>query len=419
MSRVWLALAFALVPTLASADPADQPFELGGFLGPRLYSGSSALGFIDGAPAHPMLQNTVELGARASHQFLVPWLYPEFELGLAPTHTNAVGGASEVGVFWLEPRVQLRFELGNPHQRLLPFAVLGGGSPIALSSARKTFDSGIIGDGYFGGGVRFDTGRGFRIRFDARLAMLPGVDLMTLDNKLAFEGDVSLGIELTVGARRQAAAGGESSGDASDRDGDGIPDASDKCPDRPEDKDGFQDQDGCPDIDNDGDHVLDVADRCQGEAETYNGYQDDDGCPDVVPADIDAIRGTIEGLLYGEGETAVHDSAQASLAKIAKVMLAHPTIRVVLVGYTDDREAKAFLTKPEPGQPAQTVAQIAADLSRGRAEAVRQMLVTAGVPKDRIDIDGEGADSPVADNATGRGRLANRRVELKLFVPRP
>lgn len=35
---------------------------------------------------------------------------------------------------------------------------------------------------------------------------------------------------------------------ANDYDGDGIPDAGDECPTRPETKNGFQDGDGCPDI---------------------------------------------------------------------------------------------------------------------------------------------------------------------------
>ncbi|HLT31699.1 MAG TPA: OmpA family protein [Myxococcaceae bacterium] len=98
----------------------------------------------------------------------------------------------------------------------------------------------------------------------------------------------------------------------SDRDGDGILDDVDQCPDEPEDMDGFQDQDGCPDLDNDGDGVLDSEDRCPlayGPAETQgcpavdmpdadgdgipdhldkcpnaaedmDGFEDDDGCPD-------------------------------------------------------------------------------------------------------------------------------------------
>lgn len=65
-----------------------------------------------------------------------------------------------------------------------------------------------------------------------------------------------------------------------DRDYDGIPDDVDKCPDQPEDKDQFQDEDGCPDPDNDGDGILDVNDLCPNQAEDFNGYEDHDGCPD-------------------------------------------------------------------------------------------------------------------------------------------
>ncbi len=65
-----------------------------------------------------------------------------------------------------------------------------------------------------------------------------------------------------------------------DNDGDGIADAKDKCPNVPEDRDGFEDEDGCPDIDNDRDGILDRFDHCPNEPETINGIDDDDGCPD-------------------------------------------------------------------------------------------------------------------------------------------
>src|SRR5204863_6589756 len=65
-----------------------------------------------------------------------------------------------------------------------------------------------------------------------------------------------------------------------DNDGDGIPDSRDKCPNQPEDKDGFEDLDGCPDPDNDHDGIPDAQDKCPNDPETINGYQDDDGCPD-------------------------------------------------------------------------------------------------------------------------------------------
>lgn len=94
-----------------------------------------------------------------------------------------------------------------------------------------------------------------------------------------------------------------------DRDGDGIKDNDDQCVNEPEDKDEFQDSDGCPEPDNDGDGILDREDkcpntggiretqgcpredrdgdavpddldRCPGQPEDKDGHQDDDGCPD-------------------------------------------------------------------------------------------------------------------------------------------
>ncbi len=69
-------------------------------------------------------------------------------------------------------------------------------------------------------------------------------------------------------------------GSVNDRDGDGIPDNLDKCPDDPEDFDGFEDADGCPDPDNDKDGILDVDDLCPNDPEDFDGFEDADGCPD-------------------------------------------------------------------------------------------------------------------------------------------
>ena len=72
-----------------------------------------------------------------------------------------------------------------------------------------------------------------------------------------------------------------------DRDGDGFKDDVDKCPDEPEDFDGFQDKDGCPDPDNDNDGIPDVDDRCPNEPEDRDGDQDADGCPEGNDGDRD------------------------------------------------------------------------------------------------------------------------------------
>ncbi|MEJ7729999.1 MAG: OmpA family protein [Polyangiaceae bacterium] len=80
-----------------------------------------------------------------------------------------------------------------------------------------------------------------------------------------------------------------------DRDGDGIKDDEDDCPDDPEDFDGFQDtrtdsppgKYGCPDPDNDNDGILDVDDRCPNDPEDRDGDEDEDGCPEGSDGDRD------------------------------------------------------------------------------------------------------------------------------------
>ena len=69
-------------------------------------------------------------------------------------------------------------------------------------------------------------------------------------------------------------------GRGSDRDGDGIRDNVDRCPDDAEDFDGFEDEDGCPDPDNDRDGILDANDKCPNVPEDKDGVDDDDGCPE-------------------------------------------------------------------------------------------------------------------------------------------
>ncbi len=65
-----------------------------------------------------------------------------------------------------------------------------------------------------------------------------------------------------------------------DKDGDGLKDDVDDCPDKPEDMDEFEDLDGCPEDDNDKDGILDGADSCPLEAEDLDEFEDEDGCPE-------------------------------------------------------------------------------------------------------------------------------------------
>lgn len=210
-----------------------------------------------------------------------------------------------------------------------------------------------------------------------------------------------------------------------DRDGDGIEDHLDACPDEPEDRDGFEDHDGCPDPDNDGDGVLDVDDACPdvpGPVE-YDGCPDTDGdeipdhqdeCPDDYgPAATDGCP-TGDPLARWDGRTielrgAVNfDTARATLKKeslpaldeVARLLRAHPEIRRVRVdGHTDSIGA----------------ARMNLDLSRRRAAAVVEYLVSQGIERRRIESAGFGEEQPIADNRTALGRAKNRRVEFTIL----
>jgi hypothetical protein len=67
-----------------------------------------------------------------------------------------------------------------------------------------------------------------------------------------------------------------------DKDKDGVPDSDDQCVFLPEDRDGFQDEDGCPDPDNDNDLIPDVDDKCPNVPAEEGHDEDEDGCTDPV-----------------------------------------------------------------------------------------------------------------------------------------
>ncbi len=118
------------------------------------------------------------------------------------------------------------------------------------------------------------------------------LELAPLDAPLRLSAGAGLGLVRGVGVPAYRGFVGatfavEGTGDS---DGDGLPDARDRCPTEREDNDGFEDADGCPEDDNDRDGLADLRDRCPTEPETVNGYKDDDGCPDELPdADKDGI----------------------------------------------------------------------------------------------------------------------------------
>lgn len=120
-----------------------------------------------------------------------------------------------------------------------------------------------------------------------------------------------------------------------------------------------------------------------------------------LDASADALRVTMPGALaFASGSSAVDPAAHAAFDQIAKAMTAVTPSKVTVTGHTDSTGASRYNQS----------------LSEARAKAVVDYLAGKGVEAARMTAAGKGKDEPVADNATAKGRAANRRVELLLSV---
>jgi outer membrane protein OmpA-like peptidoglycan-associated protein len=187
-----------------------------------------------------------------------------------------------------------------------------------------------------------------------------------------------------------------------DNDGDGIPDDKDGCPNIAEDPDGFQDEDGCADEDNDRDGILDKDDQCPNEPETINGERDDDGCPDqgliVMRDDRVSLQ---ERLLFDTNSARIKKSAEPILRAIVKLQSQHPEwTKVRIEGHADQRGDARFNQ----------------ELSQRRAVAAREALVSLGVPAELIVAEGFGATKLLSDEASDEAHAMNRRVEFVVIA---
>ncbi len=183
-----------------------------------------------------------------------------------------------------------------------------------------------------------------------------------------------------------------------DNDKDGSVDASDKCPDAIEDKDGFEDDDGCPELDNDKDGVPDAKDKCADKAEKINGKDDGDGCPDTGDSLVISNPDRLELLetVSFKGEGVAKASANV-LNQLAATMRARADIKRlrITVHVNPGKNAKKDQT-----------------LSDKRAAAVRAWLVNAGVDGDRIDPKGFGSSKPLVPETQRGAAEINDRIEL-------
>ena len=174
-----------------------------------------------------------------------------------------------------------------------------------------------------------------------------------------------------------------------DTDGDGINDEQDKCPTVK----GVARYQGCPVPDKDNDGVNDEEDKCPNEAGPASNF----GCPVIAQAVIDKINYAAKNIFFATGSAKLLPKSFKSLNEVVKILTDDQTLKLDIDGHTDSQG------KPEKNQT----------LSENRANAVKAYLAGKGVDASRLFAAGHGQDMPVADNKTAAGRAKNRRVEMK------
>jgi OOP family OmpA-OmpF porin len=423
----------AAAPAVASAN-----VEIGGIAGFHMFSEDSALGATGPMPTTE--KNSAFFGVRLG-AFFKDHYGIEVEGGVIPTEPRSM----TFDVWDVTYRAQLVYQLSPQlsDKALIPFFEGGGGMVQVVSSQQESVlkkDSQWMA--YLGLGAKYLASGDWGVRVDLRGVLAPKVDLKT-DKPSGTTPEVEIVTSLyrELGRKhvkkhetkeeKKPAANVDSDGDGipdaqdkcpkepedkdgfqdedgcpdPDNDGDGIPDATDKCPNEAEDKDGFQDDDGCPDPDNDNDGIPDAADKCPDQAETKNGYQDDDGCPDELPAAVQGVLGPV--AIAFKGQTADFAGSTAALDKIAKALTDTKDAHVEIGAHTDDVAPKGKFTD-------NTV------LSQARADAIKAYLVKKGVADTQLSATGYGSARPLEEPSALKGaalaaaRKKNNRVELKL-----
>ncbi len=437
-------LAVAYVPNAR----AERKGEFSVFGGAHLFSENNELGSVDEADADS-LENGLAFGVRTGF-VLTKRVDLEGELAIMPTAARNAG--VDVVAFGWRAHALAHLMQGS----FRPFVLAGFGALTSSSDDERLFSSESDMLVHAGIGAKYDFEDNWGVRADLRLLLPPSSE----SESVTTDGEFFLGFYKTFGDAPppppkmldddgdgianeadkcpteaedmdefedddgcpeldndgdgvldgvdQYAKEAEDIDDFEDQDGcpdldndgDGILDAQDECRDQAEDMDDFMDIDGCPDPDNDSDGIVDADDRCPVEAETKNGFEDDDGCPDTVPEKVQQFSGVIQGIVFQRNSAKIRPSSFAILDQAVAVFTEYAGVRVEVQGHTDTEGTEEVNTK----------------LSQDRAQAVVDYLVSKGIAADRLRAKGYGPSLPKEDNATKKGREANRRVEFQLIT---
>jgi outer membrane protein OmpA-like peptidoglycan-associated protein len=154
--------------------------------------------------------------------------------------------------------------------------------------------------------------------------------------------------------------------------------------------------DGLGDRDNDG--IFDKDDKCPDDPENYNGVDDEDGCPEqdrpmVVETESELV--TLQPIEFEFDKAVLRTSAFPILKDVVKALNDNPTITLIEVqGHTDEQGNDGYNL----------------DLSNRRAATVMKFLADSGIDARRLTSQGYGETQPVDLRHTQEAYKLNRRV---------
>ena len=375
------------------------------------------------------LQDNTQAGVTASSNITKNW---GVELGVNYVDSSLtstwLGDKEDVRMYFVHLDGLYHFW---PEKQFVPYVIAGfGGLVFDLDSVGTESDYSVN----YGAGFKLFLLDEVALRGDVRNVI--SWDDVTDPNETYSNWMASIGLSFQFGGTPAVLPDGDADGDGvkdsmdkcpntppgstvnsvgcfADTDGDGVFDYLDKCPNTP--NAAKVDMSGCP-LDTDGDGVPDFLDKCP--ATPAGTEVDKKGCPVVTVKDSDGdgvmdaddkcpgtpkgakvnVRGCwiIEGLLYKTGRSKIDPKSEPGLNEVVAIMKENPALKIEIQGHTDS----------------QGPLEVNNSLSRKRAQAVKDYMVTKGVPADRLTAVGFGPAKPVAPNDTAAGRAKNRRVVL-------
>jgi outer membrane protein OmpA-like peptidoglycan-associated protein len=440
---------------------AQANVEIGGTAGIHVFSNTNELGVNDVADANSE-HNSALFGLRLG-VFFTPMFGVEGEFAVIPSESRT----SVFDVWNITYRAQLvaQFRAADPQVKLVPFAFLGLGAFQIVDNGGAENDAQIAKDTdaalFLGAGVKYRVDNGWGLRADVRLLFPPSSkdDSFTedfeallsiykdfgrkkvekpivpvVDNDPDKDGIVGEADKCPNEAEDKDGFQDEDGCPDPDNDGDGVLDAADKCPNEPEDKDGFQDEDGCPDPDNDGDGILDVDDLCPNDPEDKDGFEDQDGCPDL-DNDKDRIPDK-DDKCPNEPETYNGFEDQDGCPDRGRVVVTETSIDILDVIYFEYNSATIksvsypildAVAATMQGNPSIQLIEIQGhtdergddaynlDLSDRRAKSVMQYFTDKGVDSKRLTAQGYGETQPLDRRHNEPAWAKNRRVAFLII----